>query len=149
MKNITYQQIIERYTYDDGELYYRENISARARRGQRVGCMDGTGYRILRAFGNNYQYHRIIYCYFNECDYDDISPWEIDHLDNDRSNNRIENLLLCEHWENQLNMITTKRNGGLSRAYYQRNNLSVPDEVRLQHNEKVRRYYHAKKNKEM
>ena len=112
MKNITYQEITERFTYDEGELYYRENLSARARRGQRVGTMNG-GYKVLKYNGMKFYYHRVIYCYFNECDYIDIDGWDVDHLDNDKLNNRIENLLLCEHWENQLNRIDTKRNGGL------------------------------------
>ena len=114
MKNITYDEIVERFTYDDGELYYREDLSPRARRGQKVGSMNGNGYKTIKYNDKQFKYHRVIYCYFNECDYDDISGWDVDHLDNDKNNNRIENLLLCEHWENQLNRIDTKKNGGVT-----------------------------------
>ena len=113
-KNITYDEIMTRYLYEDGELYYRENLSSRARKGQMVGSIVGIGYKSIHFNGKRFGYHRVIYCYFNECDYDDIRGWEIDHLDNDKLNNKIENLLLCEHWENQLNRIDTKRNGGVT-----------------------------------
>lgn len=114
MKNITYQQIIERYYYKDGDLYHNENTSSRARKDARVSGVTSNRYKQLKYNGMLFQYHRVIYCYFNECDYLDIDGWDVDHLDNDTHNNRIENLILCEHWENQLNRVDTKRNGGVT-----------------------------------
>lgn len=145
-----YNTIRERYHYDNGVLYYREDISSRARKGQPVGQLKADGYHSLKYNGRQYQYHRVVYCYFNECAYDDISGWDVDHLDNDKNNNRIENLCLCEHWENQLNRIDTKRNGGL----YDSNKRAVEryktDEVyRNKVKERRRRYYYAKRRKDI
>ena len=113
-----YNTIITRYYYEDGHLYYRENLSPRARKGQRVGSINGSGRWQLKYNSRTYSYSRVIYCYFNEVDYDDLpSVWDVDHLNNDLNDNRIENLLLCEHWENQLNRKDTKENGMLWREY--------------------------------
>lgn len=109
-----YNTIRERYYYEDGALYYRENLSPRARKGQRVGSLSGNGRNQLKYNNRTYSLPRVIYCYFNEVGYDDLpSKWDIDHLNNDINDNRIENLCLCEHWENQQNRIDTKRNGCL------------------------------------
>ena len=144
-----YKTITERYTYDDGVLYYKEDISSRARRGQKVGSMSGTGYKQIKYNDMMFQYHRIIYCYFNECGYDDISGWDIDHLDNNKSNNRIENLILCEHWENQLNRVDTKRNGGLyDESKRRRERYKTDKEYRERTKAHQRRYYVAKGRKD-
>ena len=142
-----YKTIISRYYYEDGHLYYKDNISARARRGQRVGYKGRRGYVVTKYNGMRLQVHRLIYCYFNECDYGDIIGWEIDHLDNNPSNNKIENLILCEHWENQHNRSDTKLNG-YSYSYYHKNGLPIPDEVRQRINEVNLRRYYLKKDKE-
>lgn len=129
-----YNTIISRYYYKDGSLYYRENLSSRARKDGLVGTLSGRGYYQVKFSGKQYKLHRVIYCYFNECGYDDIDGWEIDHLDNDRGNNRIENLILCEHWENQLNRKDTKENGCLWKD----------NPIRLQRNKiRAKTYYHS------
>ena len=141
MMRITYDEIVSTYHYRDGELYYKVS-RGRKKAGDMVGGIITNGYKRLQYKRKGYLYHRVIYCYFNECDYDDISPWQIDHLDNDKLNNRIENLILCEGWENMLNLPSTKRNGTLGYDWYHRRGLEIPSVV----NEMRMQRYHQNKN---
>jgi hypothetical protein len=49
-----------------------------------------------------YQFHRIIYKAFNP-EWDLQSPLQIDHINRDKKDNRIENLRLVTHQQNQFN----------------------------------------------
>ena len=111
-----YEQLCARYYYNDGHLYNKITNGPRGVKDTLVGNIDLRGYLKAKAMGHRMYVHRIIYCLHNECGYDDISPWEIDHLNNDKLDNKIENLCLCDHWDNQQNRIDTKRNGG--KRYY-------------------------------
>ena len=101
----------ERYDYDGEHLINRRNMSGR---GGGIGSVVGspnTGYRRLKFNGQKYYEHCLIWMWY----YGEEIPEdkEIDHIDNDRDNNRIENLRLVTHEENQLNRKDTKENGGL------------------------------------
>jgi hypothetical protein len=148
-----YKTITSRYYYKDGNLYYKEDISSRARKDQLVGSISSRGYREIRTWDNGIRrclmLHRVVYCYFNECGYYDIEGWDVDHLNNDKLDNRIENLILCEHWENQLNRIDTKRNGGLyDQNKRQRERYKTDKVYREKCKERQRMCYKIKKSKD-
>ncbi len=125
-----YKTITERYYYKDGFLYNRVQLGGNAKKDALAGFYHADGYWMIKHKGKLYKYHRVIYCYFNECGYYDIAGWDIDHLDNDRGNNNIENLILCEHWENQLNRIDTKRNGEMSVSWKKQRGIKISQKQR-------------------
>ena len=86
-----------------------------------VGCTNSRGYRVLTYRGRRYFEHRLIWKMFH-----DREPMgEIDHSDQDKTNNKIENLRDCTGYENHLNRppkppgrgVSYMQKKGLWRAY--------------------------------
>ena len=88
---ISKQYLHERFTYRDGELYWKTVFSNRLTVGQLAGDKDGKGYRRVMLGKKHYKMHRLIWIMFNG----DISDGLlVDHIDRNISNNKIENLRL-------------------------------------------------------
>ena len=94
---ITQERVKELFEYHDGGLYWKVSKSP-IKSGQRIGSISTGGYRRAEVDGNGYQEHRLIYLMFHG-----DMPEFIDHIDNDQSNNSIENLRPCTKLENNLN----------------------------------------------
>ena len=122
---ITQEIVRERFEYQDGCLIYRENFSPRARKGQVAGCLYQRGYYAIKINKKRYPLHHIIWLWHHG----ELPVHEIDHIDNDRGNNRIENLRDVPHSVNQHNRRDTKENGMFGPDYYRRRGLPVPEEV--------------------
>jgi hypothetical protein len=71
-----------------------------------AGCIDSKGYLGVTIDGKLYRSHRIIWKYHNG--FDNLT--EIDHIDNDRLNNRIENLREANRYQNNYNVKKHKDN---------------------------------------
>ena len=95
---------IHRFFYEDGELKWKENYGPRARKGCIVGSADSSGYLQVK-LGKPVLVHRIIWFMFNN----DL-PDQIDHIDRNRMNNRIENLRASNNMKNQHNSSVRKDN---------------------------------------
>ncbi len=84
---IDQQKVKELFDCDDGYLYWKTNPS-NVKIGAEAGCIDPRGYCRVRIKGKYYYAHRLIWLwhhgYFPEND--------IDHIDKNKLNNRIENL---------------------------------------------------------
>ena len=97
---ISQDRVKELFDYKDGKLFWKIYKSSRAQIGDRAGCLSKDGYRRIRIDGKDYLEHRIIwslhYGYF---------PKEIDHINRDPSDNRIENLREVSHSQNMMNRI--------------------------------------------
>ena len=59
----------------------------------------GSGYGALNLLGTSYCLHRAIWCYH----YGDPGSFEIDHIDRDKSNNKVSNLRLATRPQNIIN----------------------------------------------
>lgn len=98
----------ERFAYcpATGQLTYRIPVSQRRRAGAVAGFIHWTGYRYVKfAFGGGkiqVAAHRIAWALFHQ----DCPPshLEIDHIDRNKLNNRMDNLRLVTRSENAKNM---------------------------------------------
>lgn len=95
-KLFTAKMAMERFSVKEGRLLYKDS-------GRLAGSLSENGYRIvsIRLAGVNRAYlvHRIIWLMF-------IGSWpknEIDHINRNKQDNRIENLREATHSENSLN----------------------------------------------
>lgn len=89
---------LSRLTYKDGRLY---------RYGKPIACtLDSAGYRILSLAGRVFKEHRVVW-------YKHHGEWpegDIDHIDQDKLNNRIENLRVVSKSVNSHNIAQANKN---------------------------------------
>jgi hypothetical protein len=88
--------INEYFEYKDGELYWKKD-----KNGSRVGKIAGSKtfrYRTIKFNGKNYLLSRIVFFMFNG-----YYPKNVDHIDGDTWNNKIENLRPASPAENNRN----------------------------------------------
>ncbi|UIU26965.1 HNH endonuclease [Escherichia phage vB_EcoS_SA80RD] len=92
----------EIFEYKDGVLYWKHN--RRGGRGIKIGDSAGsrlqTGYTQIVFEGEHYLRHHIVWLMHGRCI---PKGMEIDHIDHDRQNDRIENLRLVTASENSRN----------------------------------------------
>ena len=81
------KELLEKLEYRDGNLYWAETRCSRAVKGQLAGAIDGKGYRHINFKGKFYRVHRLVFFMFHG-----YLPPEVDHINRDRQDNRIENL---------------------------------------------------------
>ena len=94
---LTQQQAHELFEYRDGRLHHR--TASRGRKvGNAAGCINGTGYRRIGIGGRYYTEHALVFLMHHG-----YVPSEIDHINGDRADNRIENLRAANRSENQCN----------------------------------------------
>ena len=84
---ITQAFLKELFDYKDGELYWKTQLGTKIKIRDRAGCLGPDGYYLTGIKGKKYLNHRIIYLW-----YYGVLPDYLDHIDQDKTNNRIENL---------------------------------------------------------
>jgi len=97
---LTQESIKELFHYEDGKLFNKTKRNSRALAGEESGTLHNTGYRQIKINRKDYQAHRLIYIFHNGEIADGLY---IDHIDQDKLNNNIENLRLVTNQENQFN----------------------------------------------
>ena len=95
----------EIFEYKDGNLYWKETIASRAKKGNKAGSLYDTGYLMVGIKGKYYANHRIIFMMHNE-----YLPIEVDHIDGNKLNNKIENLRPATVSQNACNRKLIKTN---------------------------------------
>ena len=106
---ISYEEVHRLFEYRDGKLYWKETIGRRVPVGHEAGRAHYiTGRRSVGIRGKKYPNHRIIFLMHHG-----YMPEQIDHIDNDCTNNRIENLRAATHAQNMANrgMFNNNRSG--------------------------------------
>ena len=89
MAHLTQQRLQELLVYQRDTGVFTNRVSrGPAKKGKISGCVKKKGYRYITVDGKSYRAHRLawLYCY---------GEWpkdQIDHVDGDRQNNRIQNL---------------------------------------------------------
>jgi hypothetical protein len=96
---LTKEYIQSLFTYDDGRLLWRVSRSRRVKLGQEAGyARKDTGRRVVNVDNRLHYAHRLIFLLHHGW-----LPEEVDHIDGDPANNRIENLRAATHAQNQWN----------------------------------------------
>lgn len=92
------------FDYRDGELYWKIS-KQKIIKGSKAGTLHHSGYVYLRINGKHYASHRLIFMMFNG-----YLPEFIDHIDRNKSNNKIENLRATTKQQNSFNANLSKAN---------------------------------------
>lgn len=79
-------------------IYNEDGTFERTDRKNAKGSIDKDGYLIIKIKGKQYKAHQLVFAYHNG-----YFPKEIDHINRNRIDNRIENLKECTRKENILN----------------------------------------------
>lgn len=89
------------FQYKNGMLFWRiDSVKGRVKAGDRAGYVDFDGYRVVGISGGYYKEHRIIWRMHHPRS---LMPTILDHIDGDRSNNKIKNLRIATASENMRN----------------------------------------------
>lgn len=98
-------QALQSFSYSDGKLFWKYSPSRSAKKGNEAGYNHKDGYRCIQLDGKSYMAHRIVYLMH----YGEIPKgMQIDHINHNRSDNRIENLRIVDNKENQYNKKAAK-----------------------------------------
>jgi hypothetical protein len=102
---ITQQEALNAFEYREGKLYWKYVKSIAIKTGDEAGANDGYGYRVIRFNNKLYRAHHLVYLMFNG-----VLPNRIDHINSNRSDNRIENLRIATDSENNCNKTKQSNN---------------------------------------
>lgn len=87
------------YEASTGLFFWRKKISRKVVVGKTAGCVGGHGYFEIRIHGVKHKGHRLAWL----LTHDVWPPNEVDHINGDRSDNRLCNLRLATSCENKQN----------------------------------------------
>lgn len=97
---ITYDELVHRVSYDPetGQFTWRIRAARRVRIGDRAGSKHSvSGYWIICFDDRRYMGHRLAWLYFHKA----WPEGEIDHINGDKTDNRIANLREATHSQNK------------------------------------------------
>jgi hypothetical protein len=98
--------INEYFEYKDGSLYWKvDKPNSKYRAGDKAGCKYSNGYYVIKLNNKRYLEHRLIYILFRGNITDDLM---VDHIDQNRLNNKIENLRAVDRGINRMNTHKSK-----------------------------------------
>jgi hypothetical protein len=110
---LTKEYLHQVFEYKDGHLYWKIN-KQKIRAGNKAGTIDYLRpYVRIALNGKRYQEHHLIWFMFNG-----KLPKQIDHINGIKNDNRIENLRVCNHSQNQFN--TKPRNLYKNVSFYKK-----------------------------
>jgi hypothetical protein len=123
------------FIYRNGLLIRKITTSPQAKEGKIISCCDKEGYLRVSIHNKNYRVHRLIFMMFYG-----FMPKYIDHINNNRSDNRIENLREATLNENQHNRKKSIHNTtGFKNVYFAKNTNNWYVQLRI-NNKKISFY---------
>jgi len=107
------------YDSDNGILKWRVNNGGKVLAGNLAGCKNHYGYIVINFKKKSYQAHRLAWLYVHGY----LPLQQIDHINRDRSDNRLINLRLATHSLNNQNKEIQRNNtSGCKGLSYQKKN---------------------------
>ena len=105
-------RVMDLFTYDDGKLYWKCSRGC-VKAGSQAGAADSNGRLRVKIDGKKYLVHRVVYLmHYGEL------PEFIDHIDNDYTNNCVENLRPASKSTNNWNQkLATHNKSGVKGVY--------------------------------
>lgn len=101
------ERLKEKLHYDeDSGLFYWNNVPKHSRYKGLAGCLSSGGYRIVTIDKVIYFCHRLVWLYV----FGEFPENQIDHIDNDKLNNKLSNLRESTHKQNQRNRQKPRNN---------------------------------------
>lgn len=85
---LTQKRVKELFDYDEGNLIRKVQLSANAKVGDIAGTMTDNGYIVVNVDRHRYRSHRIVWLWHNGYMPENM----LDHINRNRTDNRIENL---------------------------------------------------------
>jgi len=110
---LTQEYLHELFEYKDGHLYYKQITGRRSKIGEKVGFLAKTGYFSTSIKKQSYLIHRLIFLMFYG-----YLPKQVDHINNNRADNTIENLRESTNTQNQHNTKIRKDNASGFKGVY-------------------------------
>ena len=102
---ITQAELKNLFTYIDGNLIAKTNSKQR-KIGDTLSSLNDKGYLRSSVNGKSYRVHRLVFLYHHG-----YMPEQVDHIDGNRTNNRIENLREATSAQNNQNRKVTSKSG--------------------------------------
>lgn len=96
---LTQSDLRQMFLYDPGGFFIRQKSVRGGKVGVRVGALSGCGYIYLSVRNHRYRLHRLVWLFHHGRMPDGI----VDHINGDKSDNRIENLRLATVSQNKAN----------------------------------------------
>ena len=127
-----YLRSVLHYEPETGIFTWKVSTAHSVKVGQASGCLDGHGYLRLRVCSRLYQAHRLAWLYV----YGNWPKGQIDHINRNRSDNRIPNLRDVTNRQNQQNRSTNSDNtSGHPGVYWDKQSFKW--RARIKHNQKL------------
>ena len=98
---ITQAELKNLFDYVDGQLVAKTNVNKR-KVGDVLGSVNDKGYLKGSVNQRLYRVHRLVFLYFHG-----FMPTQVDHIDGNRQNNRIQNLRQATSAQNNQNRMAT------------------------------------------
>ena len=102
---LTQEYLHTLFDYKDGELYWKVRPANCIHIGDKAGCLDTNNYYKIGINRKFYGNHRLIFAMHHN-----YFPRQIDHIDRNTKNNKIENLRDATNAQNQWNTLKNPRN---------------------------------------
>lgn len=103
---MTQDEALRLFEYRDGQLYWRIKPSRRDPIGMVAGSQDRSrGYVAVTRNRKHYYAHQIVFLMHHG-----VIPLEVDHINGDKSDNRVENLRVCTRAQNMHNRPAQRNN---------------------------------------
>jgi len=106
MEQITHKDVLDTFDFSDGNLIWKKKTGPRSKIGHVAGHLRKDGYVQIKFQHKLYAAHRLIWFLI----YGEWPKNEVDHIDGNKSNNRLENLRDVTKSQNQQNRLKTKQN---------------------------------------